>query len=99
MEDNQDQTERNDLAKPESAISDNAPNPEQHGAGKNRERKIKYIALIFGILVALILGEIIMRVYYNFYSKDVIGADEEERCNRRQYKDLLDTNELGRYHP
>ncbi len=71
----------------------------QHIIDKNRERKLKYLALIFGILLALILGEIIMRVYYKFYSKDVIGADEEERCNRRQYKTLLDTNNSGRYHP
>ena len=99
MEKVQEQAEQGTSVKSESEISHNASNPEQHGTGKNRERKQKYIVLIIGILLALILGEILMRVYYKFYSKDVIGADEEERCNRRQYKMLLDTNNSGRYHP
>ena len=66
---------------------------------EKRERKIRYIVLTFGILAALILGEILMRVYYKFYRDGVIGADEEERCNRRQYKMLLDTSNPGRYNP
>lgn len=71
----------------------------QQPIDKKRERKIKYIVLTFGILIALILGEILMRVYYKFYKDGVIGADEEELCNRREYKMLLDTSNPGRYHP
>ena len=71
----------------------------QQQIDKKRERKIKYIVLTFGILIAIVLGEILIRFYYKFYKDDIIGADEEELCNRKQYKMLLDTSNRGRYHP
>lgn len=60
--------------------------------------KKTHALLIASIFVSLLIAEASMRVYYNT-TNQVIGMDEEEKCNRDQYRLLRDENNPNRFKP
>ena len=65
---------------------------------KNRSLKINLMILILAIIVSLILGEIVMRIYY-VKKNWVVGIDEEEKCNRETYRILINPGSANRFSP
>ena len=60
--------------------------------------KKKLLLLVVSIIISLLLAEILMRIYYGATDK-VIGIDEEEKCNREQYRLLGDESNPARFSP